>query len=106
MTTDYWEECISIALDEQEIELTSEQVKYLADALQGGFECYGMAYSTPSYRDIEDVEISRLKNKIKQLENEAQQNYDASVKLAKRVFNIHPNDRGVSVTKDGYVERF
>lgn len=101
---EYWKECLADSLHDQKIDVTADQLEYLADAIQGSFECYGMAFPSPSYRDFESHEITNLKAQIKRLEIEAQRNYDASVKLARRALNIHPDDK-VSVTPDGYVER-
>lgn len=101
---EYWKECIADALHDQEINVTADQLEYLADAIEGGFECYEMAFPAPSYKDFESHEITKLKAQIKSLEIEAKRNYDASVKLARRALNIHPDDK-VSVTPDGYVER-
>lgn len=48
---DYWAECISIAADECGLELTPEQMAYLADAASGAHEHYGMAFYSPSRID-------------------------------------------------------
>ena len=47
----YWKECISIAVDELGLALTDEQIDYLADAVEGGHENYGMATG----RDVADA---------------------------------------------------
>ena len=45
---DYWQVCISIAAEECELKLTPEQLAYLAEAVEGGHEHYGMAFYTCS----------------------------------------------------------
>lgn len=84
---DYWKECISIAADEHDISLTSEQLDALADAASSGHEHYGMAfyYPPPSERlsEIEDG----WKRKLAELQKEFdsyRDNAETAVKLALR----------------------
>lgn len=48
---EYWKECISIAADECDLSLTSEQLEYLADSASGSHENYGMAFYSPPASD-------------------------------------------------------
>ena len=48
---DYWKECISLAADECGAALTNEQISAIAESVQGGHECYGMAFYTPPVSD-------------------------------------------------------
>ena len=56
----YWEECISTAADECGLKLTKEQLKYLADAAEGGHENYGMAFGMMLYQT--KLRVERKKN--------------------------------------------
>jgi hypothetical protein len=40
---DYWKECISEALDDCDIKATDEQIKNIAEWVEGAHENYGMA---------------------------------------------------------------
>jgi hypothetical protein len=56
---EYWKECLSCAADDISLKLTEEQLEYLADAVQGGHENYGMAYyqpENPLIRELRDTE--------------------------------------------------
>lgn len=39
----YWLECVEIALSDAGVTATQEQIEMIADAVEGGHECYGMA---------------------------------------------------------------
>lgn len=41
---EYWEECLSQAADEIGLDLCSESLQHLAEAVSGGHENYGMAF--------------------------------------------------------------
>lgn len=58
---DYWAECIAIAAEECGAVLTNEQRAYIADAVEGAHESYGMAFYQPP---------SPLPGEIKRLEGE------------------------------------
>ena len=61
--TDYWKECLSISAEECGLELTDEQLDFLADGVKGGFENYGMAHGHDMIRvESEDsIELKRIK---------------------------------------------
>lgn len=63
MSLDYWKECISISADDIGLVLTDEQISYLAESVQGGFENYGMAhgYDCISGESDESKELKRMK---------------------------------------------
>jgi len=61
----YWEECISIAADECDLLLTKEQLEYLADAVAGGHENYGMAFGHDCIPNPLQTENDRLKKELR-----------------------------------------
>lgn len=69
----YWEECISTAADECGLKLTKEQLKYLADAAEGGHENYGMAFGHDA---IPNQIESRAQEELKKLQREKQKRED------------------------------
>lgn len=101
---DYWKECISIAAEECELSITPEQMEYLADAVHGGHECYGMAFYSPPWSDrMDDIE-SEWKEKLKRLQAEFdsyRNNAETAVKRALRQYD----DAVVSIGEYGEVLR-
>lgn len=69
---DYWDECIAIAFEEAGITATREQGEYVAGAVQGSHENYGMAHYTPPSSDrLEEAErkwTARLDARQKELD--------------------------------------
>ena len=101
---DYWKECISIAADECDLELTDEQLEYLAGSAQSGHEHYGMAfYSPPDSDRLNDIEREwKAKLKAKQDElDKYMQNAEIAVKQALRVHR----DEQVTIGSYGEVLR-
>lgn len=99
---DYWEECISIAADECELTISSEQLRYLAESVSGGHENYGMAFYSPPDSDRYDDIEREWEKKYKELEktlNAYQRNAETAVKQALRVHS----DANVSIGEYGEV---
>lgn len=98
---DYWKECISIAADECELSMTSEQLECLAVSVSGGHENYGMAFYSPPdsdrYADLEREWEAKYKALEKTLSN-YQRNAETAMKQA---LNVH---RDASVTIGEYGE--
>lgn len=67
-TIDYWKECISIAAEECDLTLTSEQLEYLAGSAESGHEHYGMAFYSPPASDRYNEIEREWKAKYKALE--------------------------------------
>src|SRR5579864_229772 len=66
---EYWRECIACAAEECDLVLTPEQVNYLAEAVQGSHENYGMAFYQPESPHKGEVqrlerELSKEKSKV------------------------------------------
>ena len=71
--TDYWEECIRIALGEADITASDEQVGILVSAVEGGYENYGMAHGYDCIPNPVEYQAQRelreLKQRIKKKED-------------------------------------
>lgn len=69
---DYWQEALNVALEDIDKfdVLTDDEKKIVAESLVTSSECESMCYYTPSSRDIENSEITNLKKRIKELEQE------------------------------------
>lgn len=70
--TDYWAESLAIAAEECDppVTLTKEQLAYMAEAMSGAHEHYGMAFYSPPPSDrINDIE-REWRKKVKDLEDE------------------------------------
>jgi len=95
---DYWKECISIAAEECGAVLTDTQISEIAESVQGGHECYGMAFYSPPasdrYSDIEREWKAKLAAKQAELDayignaetaikKALRQHYDAQVTIGK-----------------------
>ena len=57
----YWEKCIAIAAEENNIPLTAEQITALAQSAQSGHENYGMAFYEPPAGEYLERENKRLR---------------------------------------------
>lgn len=102
---DYWKECIAIAAEECDLPLTLEQLTYLANAVEGGHEHYGMAFYSPPPSDrLNDIEREwKVKLKAQQDEHERYvRNAETAVKQALRV----PCDARVTIGSYGEVLRY
>ena len=69
----YWKECIASAVDELGLALTDEQLEYLAEAVEGGHENYGMAFG---HDCIPNPVESRAQEELRELKRKNQQNED------------------------------
>lgn len=97
----YWKECISIAADDIGLVLTDEQLDYLADSVEGGYENYGMALGHDAIPNTREAEVEKLKAEIRKLEeNHDRQLWGIKKEVAQRR-NVTPHD--VHVEDDGHV---
>lgn len=62
---DYWEECISIALEECGLSATKEQINDIAGAVEGAHENYGMAFGYDAIPNPLQEENRKLQAEIK-----------------------------------------
>ena len=101
---EYWEECISQASCDCELTLTDEQLTYLAEAVSGGHENYGMAFYSPPdsdrYNDIEREWERKYKALQAQFEK-YQGNAETAVKQALGQYK----DASISIGEYGEVLR-
>ena len=101
---DYWEECIAIAAEECDLKLTPEQLKYLAEAAEGGHEHYGMAfYSPPPSERLDEIE-REWKAKLKTLQDEHERYVRNSETAIKQALRVHRDDQ-VTIGQYGEVFR-
>jgi RecJ-like exonuclease len=59
---EYWKECIADAACECELRMTQEQIEYMAGAVQGTHENYGLAFYQPE--SPYPAEIKKLNEQI------------------------------------------
>lgn len=102
--SDYWKECVTIAADECGATLTAEQINYIAESVEGGHECYGMAFYSPPqsdrYAQIEREWKLKLDAKQRELD-QYRENAEMAVKQALR----QHSDAQVTIGKRGEVFR-
>ena len=102
---DYWEECISIAAEECDLHLTPNQLKYLAESVEGGHDNYGMAFYSPPPSDrINDIE-REWKAKLKVQQEEHARYVNNAETAIKQALRVHRDDQ-ISIGKYGEVLRY
>lgn len=101
---DFWKECISIAADECELSMTSEQLEYLAGSVSGGHENYGMAFYSPPDSDRYDDIEREAKSKLKALQAEFDAYRNNAESAVKQALRQH-RDESVSIGHHGAVFR-
>lgn len=100
--TDYWKESLSIAADECELQMTPEQLEYMASAMSGSHEHYGLAfYEPPPSERLNQIEREweRRLADLKKRHDVYITNAEAAVKRALRL----SNDANISIGDDGSV---
>ncbi len=101
---DYWKECIAIAAEECDLNMTEDQLICIVDSVSGGHECCGMAfYSPPASERLSDIE-DEWKRKLATLQAEFdayRNNAETAVKQALRQYD----DANVSIGEYGEVFR-
>jgi len=104
-TTDYWAESISIAADECELKLTTEQLKCIAESVEAAHENYGMAfYSPPASDRISDIE-REWKMKYSALQREFDRYRENSESAVKRALNMRQDD-SIGIGEHGSVTHY
>ena len=90
---DYWKECISIAAEECDLALTPEQLSYIAEAVEGGHEHYGMAFYSPPPSDrLNDIE-REWKAKLKAQQDEHDRYARNAETAVKQALHVHLDDK-------------
>lgn len=101
---DYWKECIVIAADECELEITGKQLEYIADSVAKGHEHYGMAFYSPPESDrIGDIE-REWKRKLADLQAEFDAYRNNAEVAVKQALRVHRDDH-VTIGEYGEVLR-
>jgi len=101
---DYWKECISIAADECDLQLTDEQLEALAESAASGHEHYGMAFYEPPASDRYDEIEREWKGKYEALKREFDTYMDNAETAVKRALRQH-SDARVTIGQYGEVHR-
>ena len=102
--SDYWKECISIAADECDLQLTEEQLEALAESAASGHEHYGMAFYEPPASDRYDEIEREWKAKYEALRREFDAYIDNAETAVKRALRQH-RDTQVTIGRYGEVHR-
>jgi hypothetical protein len=99
---DYWEECISVSFEENEVAATTEQIKGVADDVRVAHENYGMAFYQPPYSDrIADIE-REWKRRLEQSQAEFDAYRDKSKVAVREALNLRP-DSNITIEEHGEV---
>jgi hypothetical protein len=102
--SDYWTECVSIAVEECGLVATEEQIDTIASAVEAGHDNYGLAFYTPPASDrYNDIE-REWKEKLKELERRYDAYRDNAEKAVKKALRQFP-DSNVSIGEHGDVFR-
>lgn len=104
-SNEYWQECLSNAAQECGVTLAPEQLAYLAEAVEGAHENYGMAFYSPPPSDrisaIEREHFSKLEALQKQFDA-----YRGNAETAiKKALHQYPDDQ-VGIGEHGEVFRY
>jgi len=109
--TDYWEECVAIGAEECGLELTIDQLKYVAESVVGGHDNYGLAfYSPPDSERISQIN-KEWQDQYKALEKEFDKyraNAETAVKKALNQYDtalVSIGDHGEVFRSDGRTTR-
>lgn len=62
---EYWIECVSLGAEECGAKLTPEQIEFIAESVQGGHECYGMASGDDVASANRSADIERERSDLK-----------------------------------------
>ena len=102
---DYWDECIANAAEECDASLTKDQTLYIAKAVQGAHENYGMAfYSPPASDRVADIKREES-TKLARLQKEFDAYQEGAEKAIKRALR-QSSDAHVRIRPDGSVYRY
>ena len=61
---DYWNECISEALDDAGVSATPDQINIVAAWAEGAHENYGMSHGYDAIPSYSELEVNRLKREL------------------------------------------
>lgn len=103
-TSDYWRECVAVALEEVGVPATGEQIRQIAKAVEGGHDNYGMAfYSPPASDRIASIE-SEAKARLDSLRREYDE-YRRNAEIAVRRALRQHSDTRLTIGEGGEVLR-
>jgi hypothetical protein len=99
---DYWAECISNAAGECGVNLTSQQLEWISEAVDGAHENYGMAFYSPPPSDRIAVIEREGKAKLESLQKDFDLYRHGSESAMKTALQVHHQDN-LYITNDGEV---
>lgn len=99
---DYWQETIEIAADEIGLELTPEQAKHIAGAVESSHDNIGLAFYSPPSSDIRLREEREWEAEYNKLKDEFESFVKDATEAVRKKFRVHPEE-GVSIGKGGAV---
>ena len=107
MTTslDYWRECMELAAEECDLQLTQDQIAHLAAAADSGHEHYGMAFYSPPASDRIAAIDRDCSDKLKNLQAEFDEYRICAEKAIRRATNQNI-DAQIGINKHGDVIRY
>lgn len=104
-SVEYWEESLSLAADECGLVMTDKQLKFLAEAMDGCHENYGMAFYTPPASD-RYAELERQhKAEIEKREAEHERYKENAEEAVKKALRQYP-DAQITIGEHGEVLRY
>lgn len=106
-TRDYWKECIAIAAEEcpTPIVLTSEQLDYIAESVEGGYENYGQAFYSPPASDRLNAIEAEWKQKYAALKADFDNYKRGSEKAIRNALHLH-HDANIGINAEGEVHSY
>jgi hypothetical protein len=101
----YWKEGLASSAEECGLVMTEEQLSHLAEAMEGGHECYGMAFYSPPPGDRIAAIESEHKRKLDSLQREFDTYRANAEKAVGQALGQYP-DVGISIGEYGEVHRY
>ena len=99
--SDYWEDCVSEALEDAKLVATKEQIDTLASWVESAHEHFGMAHGYDAIPNPMESEVARLKREIVRLEEKHEHQLFGIRKGVARRRNVDSAD--VHISPDGKV---
>lgn len=102
---DYWRECVSTAAEDCGLTMTADQLEFIAYAVEGAHENYGMAFYSPPPSDG----IAEIRREGQAALDKLQRAFDAYQRGSKiavrRALRLYP-DANISIQDDGEIVRY
>lgn len=96
---DFWEECISEALEDAGLTATAEQIDTIASWVEGAHENYGMAHGHDCISNPLEEELRKQKLKTQEAEERANKERENFIQNICKRRKVHPSQ--VEVGENG-----